>query len=371
MKYISEFRDRKLVEGVVRRIKRIAEGLEDEIRLMEVCGTHAMAILKFGIKELLPSHIKLISGPGCPVCVTPDEYIDIACAYARKGFLILTFGDMMKVPGSEGSLWEEKSKGGKIKVVYSPVDAVRLAKSFPEEKVIFLGIGFETTAPTVAASVSMAKDQGIKNFTVLGGHKLIPPAMKALVEADEVRIDGFICPGHVTTIIGSKAYEFLARDYNIPCVVAGFEPLDILQGINLLLSQICQGEARVENEYTRVVTPEGNLKAQDMMRRVFDICDSPWRGIGIIENSGLSFAEDYTFYDVQARYPVKVVPGKGKEGCRCGEILRGLIEPEECSLFSDPCNPSNPSGPCMVSVEGACNIHYRFLDEVNIVNKNR
>jgi len=360
MRYISEFRDQGLADRIAHRIARIAKDVGRKIRLMEVCGTHAMAILRYGIKELIPPNIKLLSGPGCPVCVTPDEYIDKACAYARKGFLVATFGDMMRVPGSKGNLIEEKSRGRKVKVVYSALDALKLAKSLPEEKIIFLGIGFETTAPTVAASISIAKEEGIGNFMVLCGHKLIPPAMKALLEEGEVKIDGFLCPGHVSTIIGSRAYEFLARDYGIPCVVTGFEPLDILQGINLLISQIYQSEAKVENEYTRAVTSEGNPTAKELLKRVFRVSDSQWRGMGIIKDSGLSIAENYSWYDVQTRYPVEVTSSREKEGCRCGEVLRGLIEPEECGLFGNPCNPSNPFGPCMVSIEGACNIHYRF-----------
>ncbi|NQS88172.1 hydrogenase formation protein HypD [Patescibacteria group bacterium] len=360
MKYISEFRDHKLVGRITHRISRIAKGVGKQIRLMEVCGTHTMAILRYGIKELIPPNIKLVSGPGCPVCVTPTQYIDRACAYADKGFLIATFGDMMRVPGSEGSLVEEKSKGRKVRVVYSAMDALKLAKSFPEEKVILLGIGFETTAPTIAASISVAKEEGIRNFMVLCGHKLIPPAMKALMESGEVRINGFLCPGHVSTIIGSRAYEFLARDYDIPCVVTGFEPLDILQGVNLLISQIYQGEAKVENEYARVVTLKGNPAARGLLKKVFRVSDSQWRGMGIIKDSGFSIAKDYSWYDVQTRYPVEVTSSREKEGCRCGEVLRGLIEPWECALFRNPCNPSNPFGPCMVSIEGACNIHYRF-----------
>ena len=360
MRYVSEFREYKLVEGITQRIARIARKLAREIRLMEVCGTHAMAILRYGIKELIPPNIKLLSGPGCPVCVTPDEYIDKACAYAREGFLIATFGDMIKVPGSKGSLLEEKSRGRKIKVVYSAMDALKLAKSSPEEKVIFLGIGFETTAPTVAASISVAKEEGIANFMVLCGHKLIPPAMKALLEDGEAKIDGFLCPGHVSTIIGSKAYEFLARDYGVPCVVTGFEPLDILQGINLLISQIYQGRAKVENEYTRAVSSEGNPAARALLKRVFRVSDSQWRGMGTIKDSGLKIAESYSSYDVQTRYPMEVKSSRKKKGCRCGEVLRGLIEPPECALFKNPCSPSNPLGPCMVSIEGACNIYYRF-----------
>jgi len=361
MKYISEFRQPKLVEKIVQRIKRIAQNLEREIKLMEVCGTHAMMILRYGIKQLLPANIKLISGPGCPVCVTPDLYIDKACTYARKGFLIATFGDMMRVPGSNGSLIEEKSKGGKIKVVYSPVDALKLAESFPEEKVVFLGIGFETTAPTVAASVAIAKERKISNYMVLSGHKLIPPAMKALVQGGKVKIDGFLCPGHVSTIIGSKAYEFIAEDYHIPCVVAGFEPVDILQSIYLLLLQISQSEAKVENEYARSVSKEGNLTAKKIMSKVFTKSSSVWRGLGMIEESGLKLKEDYFQHDVEVRFPLEVFSSSVEDkGCRCGEILQGLIEPPQCPLFAKECNPSRPYGPCMVSVEGACNIYYRF-----------
>lgn len=360
MKYVFEFRNQKLTRAIARKISQVAEKIGREVRLMEVCGTHAMAILKFGIKELLPPNVKLVSGPGCPVCVTPDEYIDLACTYARDGFLVATFGDMMRVPGSNTSLIREKSKGRKIKVVYSPMDALELARSLPMERVVFLGIGFETTAPGVAASISAAEEMEIKNFMVLCGHKLIPPAMRVLVEDPRVRIDGFLCPGHVSAIIGSRPYEFLVKNYGIPCVVAGFEPVDILQSINLLLSQISSKKIKVENEYTRVVTPDGNLKAKQLMEKVFNISDSQWRGIGVIKDSGLIISDKYSLWDIQARFPVKVSSSPGERGCRCGEVLQGLIEPEDCALFGDPCNPYNPFGPCMVSTEGACNIHYRF-----------
>ena len=363
MKYISEFRDQKLAGKIVNKIAEISKELGRQIRLMEVCGTHTMAILKFGIKELIPPNIKLVAGPGCPVCVTPNQYIDIACAYATKGFLITTFGDMIKVPGSKTSLIKEKSKGKKIKVVYSPMDALKLAKNHPEEKVIFLGIGFETTIPTIAASLSIAKEEGIENFMVLCGHKLIPPAMKALMKSAEVKIDGFLCPGHVSIIIGSKAYDFLAKSYNIPCVITGFEPLDVLQGINLLLSQICHNEAKVENEYARVVLPEGNLNAQQLMNRVFKVDNSSWRGLGIIKGSGLRISSDYSWWDVQTRYPIEVTSSEENKDCRCEEILRGLIEPPECALFGSSCTPSNPFGPCMVSTEGTCQAYYRFQDK--------
>jgi len=366
MKYISEFREQKLVEKIAGKITRIADRLKREIKLMQVCGTHGMAILRYGIKELLPSWIKLISGPGCPVCVTPEEYIDRACAYAREGFLITTFGDMMRVPGSNSSLARERSRGGKIKVVYSTREALDLARSCPGEKVVLLGIGFETTAPTVAASLFLAQKKKITNYMVLSGHKLIPPAMKALVEDGEVKIDGFLCPGHVSVITGSGVYDFLTKEFRIPCVVAGFEPVDILQGIYLLLSQICQNQAKVENEYGRAVTLQGNLKAKSLMEKVFTVEASEWRGLGIIKNSGLGIREEYSLHDVNRQYPLEVTSSPGKRGCRCGEILKGLIEPPDCPLFGDRCNPSRPLGPCMVSVEGTCNIYYRFGSKVKV-----
>ena len=238
MKYISEFREQKIAEKIAGKIAKVAKSINREVRLMQVCGTHGMAILRYGIKDLLPQNIKLISGPGCPVCVTPDQYIDKAITYVRKGFVVTSFGDMVKVPGSESTLSREKSRGGKVKVVYSTMEAIKLARSSPKQKIIFLGIGFETTAPTVAASISISKREKINNYMVLSGNKLIPPAMRALVESREVRIDGFICPGHVSVITGTKVYKFLAEDFHVPCVVTGFEPVDILLGINILLSQI-------------------------------------------------------------------------------------------------------------------------------------
>jgi len=360
MKYISEFREQKIAEKIAKKIAKTANVIDREVRLMQVCGTHGMAILRYGIKDLLPPNIKLISGPGCPVCVTPDQYIDKAIAYVRKGFIVASFGDMLKVPGSQSTLSKEKSRGGKVKVVYSTMEAIKLAKSLPEDKLIFLGIGFETTAPTVAASISIAKEEKINNYMVLSGNKLIPPAMRALVESKEVKIDGFICPGHVSVITGTKVYKFLAEDYHIPCVVTGFEPLDILLGINLLLLQIQRNEPKVENEYTRVVSPNGNLTAKSVIDKVFIPGPSEWRGMGIIENSGLMIRKEYLNYDVEVHYPVKVTSSGEDKGCRCGDVLRGLIEPPECPLFDNSCSPSNPIGPCMVSIEGNCNIYYHF-----------
>ena len=360
MKYILEFRKQKLAEKIAWEIAKVAKSINREVRLMQVCGTHGMAILRYGIKDLLPPNINLISGPGCPVCVTPDQYIDKAIAYTKKGFVVTSFGDMLKVPGSESTLSREKSRGGKVKVVYSTMEAIKLAVSLPEDKLVFLGIGFETTAPTIAASICIAKEEKINNYMILSGNKLIPPAMRALVESKEVRIDGFICPGHVSVITGSKVYEFLAKDYHIPCVITGFEPVDILLGINLLLLQIQKNEPKVENEYTRVVNPDGNLIAKSVMDKVFVPGSSEWRGMGIIENSGLTIRKEYSNYDVEVRYPVKVTSSRKDRGCRCGDILRGIIEPPECPLFGGSCRPSNPLGPCMVSIEGNCNIYYRF-----------
>jgi len=340
------------------------EDIDKEISLMEVCGTHTMAVFRYGIKELLPQKLHLLSGPGCPVCVTANDYIDKAIAYARQEKVILvTFGDMMKVPGSSSSLAQEASEGAQIKVVYSSLEAIEIARRNPNYRIIFLGIGFETTAPTVAASILMASEEKISNYLVLSGHKIMPPAMKSLVENHQICIDGFLCPGHVSAITGSKIYEFLAQEYHIPCVVAGFEPLDILESIYLLLHQIKCGQARVENEYRRAVTYEGNLKAQELMERVFIKQSTSWRGIGQIPQSGLKIKKDYASFDVEARFPLQVKKSKDYPGCICGDILRGVKSPLNCPLFKKACSPSHPLGACMVSSEGTCAAYYKYYQE--------
>lgn len=361
MKYLAEFRQKEPVRGLIKRIQELTEDIKREISLMEVCGTHTMAVFRYGIKGLLPGKLHLLAGPGCPVCVTPNDYIDKAITYAHQDKVILvTFGDMMKVPGSRSSLAQEASEGAQTRVVYSSLEALEIARRNPDHRVIFLGIGFETTAPTVAASILMASREKITNYMVLSGHKIMPPVMRSLVENHQVCIDGFLCPGHVSAITGSKIYEFLTQEYRIPCVVAGFEPLDILESIRLLLKQIKSGQARVENEYRRAVNYEGNLKAQQLMDKVFKKQSTSWRGIGQIPQSGLKIRKDYAFFDVEVRFPIKVKKSKDYPGCICGDILRGLKTPLDCSLFTKACIPSHPLGACMVSSEGTCATYYKY-----------
>ncbi len=361
MKYLDEFRQKELVDKLTQGIDRLMAIVDRKITLMEVCGTHTMAVFRYGIKELLPPDLHLLSGPGCPVCVTANHYLDKAIAYARQeGVIIATFGDMVKVPGSRSSLAEEASNGAEIRVVYSSLEALKIAHQNPEKKVIFLGIGFETTAPTVVSSILTAREDKLSNYFVLSGHKIMPPVMRALAGDHELKIDGFICPGHVSTITGSKIYEFLSRDYGIPCVVAGFEPIDILQSIYLILSQIKSGQAKVENEYNRAVTWEGNLKAQALMAKVFKPESSNWRGMGEIEGSGLKIKGKYESFDAEKRYPVRIEEPRENPGCICGDILRGLKTPLDCRLFRKVCHPSHPVGACMVSAEGTCATYYKY-----------
>jgi len=362
MKYLNEYSNLKIARGLAQKIAETVRKYPGKITLMEVCGTHTVAIFRSGIRQILPEKICLLSGPGCPVCVTPNDYLDkaIACT-RRKDLIVVTFGDMLRVPGSSSSLEKERSRGGRIEVVYSAMDALEIARSNPDKKVIFLGVGFETTAPTLAATILTARERKINNFFVFSGHKLIPPAMKALVESKELHIDGFICPGHVSTIIGVKPYEFIARDHNLPCVIAGFEPLDILQAIYMLVQQIVnRKKAEVEIQYTRVVKPEGNPKALDLIREVFEVTESMWRGMGNIPESGLKIREKYSGFDAEPSIRIKAECSRENKKCICGEILRGVKIPTDCPLFRTACTPQNPIGPCMVSSEGTCAAHYKY-----------
>ena len=363
MKFIDEFRDHSLAAALARRIARLAEGSR-EITLMEVCGTHTVTVFKHGIKDLIPNNIKLLAGPGCPVCVTPTQYIDKAIAYTRlEGVTVATFGDLYRVPGSYSSLEKERARGGNVRIVYSPLDALRLAQENGDKRVIFLGVGFETTAPLIAASIVEAKKRGVRNYLVLSAHKVMPPPMEALVSDGELGIDGFICPGHVSTIIGWGAYRFLSQQYHIPCVVAGFEPLDVLEGIWMLLRQIHSGVARVDNQYRRAVREEGNPKALSLMREVFEMDDSEWRGLGIIPGSGLTISREYRDYDAEANLKVEVEPASSHPGCICGSVLKGVKTPLDCPLFRRVCTPEGPVGACMVSSEGTCSIYYKYSDK--------
>ena len=331
------------------------------IRIMEVCGTHTVAIFKAGIRQLLPENVELVSGPGCPVCVTPNEYLDTAIAYSRQPEVIIaTFGDMLKVPGSSSSLAQEKAKGADIRIVYSPLESLDIATDNPGKKVIFLAVGFETTAPIAAAVVLMAKKAEIKNFYVLSAHKLVPPALSTLLMAKDTQVDGFLLPGHVSAMIGMKPYEFLIEEFQTPAVVAGFEPLDILQSIYMLLKQMQQGTAKLENQYGRIVSQGGNEVACQTLYQVYEAADAQWRGIGSIPSSGLAIREEYRSFDAKTNIPVIVEATKEHAGCRCGEVLRGTILPTVCALFGKTCRPEHPVGSCMVSVEGTCAAWYKY-----------
>ena len=358
MKHIDEYRDPAIARALVEKIRQVHTR---PARLMEICGTHTMAIFRHGIKSLLPETLELVSGPGCPVCVTAIEEMDKAIALSRiPNVIVATFGDMMRVPGSHSSLQQEAANGADVRMVYSTFDALKIAQQNPKREVVFLGIGFETTAPTVAASILAAKAQGIRNFSVLSCHKLLPPAMDALLEGGELQIHGFICPGHVSTIIGTSSYEKVASRFHIPCVVVGFEPVDILQGILMLCEQIEKNRAGVEIQYVRAVRPEGNKGALKIMEEVFEPCDIPWRGLGWIPLSGLSIRKEYEEFDARKRFDLEVPPAKEPPGCKCAEILRGASRPIDCPLFRSVCTPSSPIGACMVSSEGTCAAYFKY-----------
>ena len=359
MKYIDEFRNKEAVQYFTNEIRKKSK--DREITLMEVCGTHTMSIYKYGIKRMLPENVRLLSGPGCPVCVTDDSYIDKAIELSlNRDVIITTFGDMMRVPGYKTSLEKQKADGSDIRVVYSVSDALKIAIENQSKKVMFLGVGFETTSPTIASAIIFAQKNNIKNFYVMSAHKLIPPAMEALVKGGKVNVNGFICPAHVSTIIGSLPYKFLTERYNIPCVIGGFEPTDILHSLYLLVKQIMENRSEVEIQYTRAVKVEGNKKALSIMNDVFSVNDADWRGIGNIDNSGLKIKKDFKEFDVDFVFPIKLKPAKKVSGCICGNVLQGINTPEECKLFRRVCTPENPIGPCMVSSEGTCSAYYKY-----------
>ena len=353
---------RALSEKLLAEIRRLTAGRERPIRLMEVCGTHTVSIFRAGLRQLLPAEVELVSGPGCPVCVTPDGYMDAAIAYAgMEDVIVATFGDMLKVPGSASSLAEAAAQGGDVRIVYSPLDALTIAKENPDNKVVFLAVGFETTAPTAAAAVLTAEREDVGNFFLLSAQKLVPPAIRALLADEDARIDGFILPGHVAVVTGSDAFSFLPAEYHLPGVVAGFSPMELLRGIYRLVRQVAAGEARIENEYRSVVRPAGNPSAQEMTTCVYETCAAEWRGLGTIPASGLRLRETYRRFDFPAAYPLEIpsVPSK-KSGCRCGEVLQGKILPKECKLFGTICVPEHAAGPCMVSAEGVCAAWHKY-----------
>ena len=352
--------DKEIAARYVEEINKIAAKL-GTIRLMEVCGTHTVAIFRAGIRQLLPKNVELVSGPGCPVCVTADDYIDKAIAYSkREDVIIATFGDMLKVPGSTSSLTEAQGEGADIRIVYSPLDSIEIAKQNPTRKVVFLAVGFETTAPTAAATVLAAKAKGIENLFMLSAQKLVPPALRMLLNDSEVKVDGFILPGHVAVVIGSKAFDFLVSEYNISGVVTGFEPLEILRSILRLLVMIDRGNAEIDNEYKSVVSDVGNAAAQKILNQVYEPVNANWRGIGQIKNSGLKMRGEFAGFDIEQIDPLQVESIAKKTACRCGEVLRGIINPTKCPLFGKACVPTHAIGPCMVSVEGVCAAWYKY-----------
>jgi len=328
---------------------------------MEVCGTHTMAIARSGIRRLLPKNIELISGPGCPVCVTSQFDIDKAVEVARiKDVIMTTFGDMVRVPGSKASFDDVRRAGADIRVVYSCLDALDIAEGNPHKRVVFMGVGFETTSPTIAATIAQARKRRINNFFVLSNFKLIFPALEAIARSKEIKINGFICPGHVSVITGTLPYEKIAKRYKIPCVITGFDDIDVIKGIKRLVEEVINKEAGVEIEYKRVVKKAGNRAAQRIMDEVFVAGDSRWRGLGLIKKSGLKIRESYGSFDAEKEFRVKVSSAREPRGCSCGQVLQGIKSPLDCKLFKKVCSPRNPVGPCMVSSEGTCAAYYRY-----------
>ncbi len=362
MKFAEEYRDPELAKKLIERIHRRST---KPTRLMEFCGGHTVSIFKHGMRQLLPRTIEMLSGPGCPVCVTANADLDKAIALAHLPDVIITsFGDMIRVPGSYASLQQAKAEGGDVRVVYSTQDALGIARDNPGKSVIFIGIGFETTAPTIAASILQAEEEGINNYYLLPLHKLCPPIMKAILDMGEVRLDGIICPGHVSAVIGSYPYQFIPDNYNIACVVSGFEPLDILLCVDMLVTQIETEQCKVEIAYRRGVKPEGNQQALRLMDTVFEVGEADWRGIGVVPASGLRLKESYRRFDAETNFDIKPPPSRAAKGCLCGSIMRGVSTPLDCQLFRRHCTPENPVGPCMVSSEGSCATYYHYGGDI-------
>jgi hydrogenase expression/formation protein HypD len=358
MKYIDEFRDPALARKLLARIEARSSC---PVRFMEFCGGHTHAILRYGLRSLLPPTVDLRSGPGCPVCVTANEDLDRAIALARvPGLILTTFGDMVRVPGSTQSLQDARASGGDVRMVYSTLDALQIARDNPSHPVVFLGVGFETTAPTVAAALLQAQAEDLRNFSVLSLHKLTPPATRAILDAGEVAVDGIIGPGHVTTIIGAEAWCFLPEAYDVPVAIAGFEPLDILRTVADLVDMVEDGQHAVSNAYARSVTPDGNPAAQEAMGRAFFVGEAKWRGLGAVPASGLLIRDELASFDAARLFDVDPGPTLEHKGCLCGDVLRGTVSPPQCPLFDTVCTPAKPVGPCMVSAEGACAAHYQF-----------
>ncbi|WP_028585552.1 hydrogenase formation protein HypD [Desulfogranum mediterraneum] len=360
MKCADEFKSRDITTPLLREL---AHSLRRPVRIMEVCGTHTMSIFRHGIRSLLPEGITLLSGPGCPVCVTPASQIDAFIAAAGlPDVTVATFGDLIRVPGSRGSLATARAEGARVEIVYSPMDALNLAQQEPERKVVFPAIGFETTAPAIAATILQAERLGLDNFFIIAAAKTMPSPLEVLMSDPELKVDGLLCPGHVSAIIGARAYQPLADRYQLSCAVAGFEPADILAGLLSLVRQINQKTPGVDNCYTRAVPEQGNPRALQLIETVFAQEDSEWRGLGVIPESGLRLRADYRRFDAMTALPITVKPVTEPKGCRCGEILKGQLLPPACPLYKKRCTPLHPIGPCMVSTEGTCAAYYRYSE---------
>lgn len=363
MKYVDEYRDPRKARLLSVAIRK---AVTRSWTIMEVCGGQTHSIVKYGIDGLLPSELELVHGPGCPVCVTPLELIDRAHAIAaRPDVVFCSFGDMLRVPGSHSDLFQLKSRGADVRVVYSPLDAVKLAEAEPAKKVVFFAIGFETTAPPNAMAVWLARQKGVTNFSVLVSQVLVPPALTAILESPDNRVQAFLGPGHVCTVMGSADYEPIARRYRVPIVIAGFEPLDLLEGILLAVRQLEAGEARVENQYSRVARSEGNPQSQNLMAEVFEVCDRKWRGVGVIPRSGLRLRAEYQQLDAERLFEVGGIEANEPPECISGQVLRGIRKPHDCPAFGSQCTPSSPLGATMVSSEGACAAYYLYGRHVN------
>lgn len=359
MKFIDEYRQGDLALKLAQQIGSLTER---PLKLMEVCGGHTHTIFKYGIEDLLPANIEMIHGPGCPVCVIPLGRVDDAIAIASEPDVVFTtFGDAMRVPGSKTSLLDAKARGADVRMVYSPLDALKIAKRSPERQVVFLGLGFETTAPSTAMTVLQAAKEGVENFSVFCNHITIIPAIKAMLDSPDLKLDGFIGPGHVSTVIGTQCYEFVPHEYGKPIVVSGFEPLDVLQSVYMIVKQIVQGRAEVENQYSRIVNRRGNTRALQALFEVFEPRDYfEWRGLGSIAHSGMKLRRKYSGFDAELKFSVPGLRIADPKACQCGEILKGVKKPWECKVFGTACTPETPIGSCMVSSEGACAAYYNF-----------
>jgi hydrogenase expression/formation protein HypD len=359
MKFVDEYREGALARSLAARIAALTD---QPLKLMEVCGGHTHTIFKYGIEDLLPANIEMIHGPGCPVCVIPLGRVDDSISIAMKpGVIFTTFGDMMRVPGSKTSLLDAKASGADVRMVYSPLDALKIAKKNPDRRVVFLALGFETTAPSTALTILQAAKDKVENFSIFCNHITIVPALKAMLDSPDLRLDGFVGPGHVSTVIGTRPYDFVAQEYGKPLVCSGFEPLDILQSVYMIVKQVVEGRAEIENQYTRAVSRNGNQRAIEAIVEVFEPRDYfEWRGLGSIARSGMKLRPKYAGFDAEREFSVPGLRVADPKACQCGEILKGVKKPWECKVFGTACTPETPIGSCMVSSEGACAAYYNF-----------